>query len=139
MHSELAANLRSLCMPGGRISGSANAHEATRFVADKLGEYGLTNVHFEPFEMIAWQDRRTAVTVLDDPPRLLEGALALGNSLSTPPDGITAEVIYVGKGLEADFDKHGPQLGGKFVLVREGGMHRIRKMAQALQQGAVGM
>ena len=139
MHSELAANLRALCMPGGRLSGSPNAEKATEFVADKLREYGLANVHFDPFEMISWQDRRTTVTLLDDPPRVLEGALALGNSLSTPPEGITAEVFDVGQGVEEDFAKHGPALAGKFALVREGDLHRSRKMAMAVEHGAVGL
>lgn len=139
MHSELAANLRALCVPGGRLSGSPNAQEAAAFVADKLREYGLTNVHFEPFKMTTWQDRRTTVTLLDDPPRVLTGALALGNSLSTPSEGITAEVIDVGKGVEGDFAEHGAALAGKFVLVREGDLHRSRKMEMAVKHGAVGL
>ena len=64
--SELTANLRALCMPGGRLSGSANADVASRFVADKCRECGLKNVHFEPFEMMSWHIKATTVTVLDD-------------------------------------------------------------------------
>ncbi|MFH0982909.1 MAG: M20/M25/M40 family metallo-hydrolase [Planctomycetota bacterium] len=139
MHSELAANLRTLAVPGGRLSGSPNGHQAEQFVAEKLREYGLRNVHFEPFEMTTWRDRRTVVTVLDDPLVTLEEALALGNSLSTPPEGITAEVADVGNGGEEDFRARGDALRGKFALVREGGPHRGRKMRWALQHGAVGL
>ena len=139
MHSELARNLRALCMPGGRLSGSPNGHRAERYVADMLGEYGLRNVHFEPFAMTSWRDRSTVVTLLDDPPHLLEGALSLGNCLSTPPAGISAELIDAGKGTQEEFEALGDRLGGRFALVREGGPHRSRKMTLARQRGAVGL
>ena len=139
MGSELPANLRALAMPGGRLSGSPNGHQAEQFVADKLGEYGLSNVHFEPFEMTTWQDRKTLVTVLGDPPQVLEGALALGNSISTPAEGISAELIDVGEGTQEDFRARGDELRGKFALVREGGLHRSEKMHVALEHGAIGL
>ncbi|MCK4659923.1 MAG: M20/M25/M40 family metallo-hydrolase [Phycisphaerae bacterium] len=139
MCSELSANLRTLAMPGGRLSGSPNGRKAERFVAGKAARYGLSNVHFEPFEMTTWQDRRTTVVVLGDPPQVLEGALALGNSLSTVPEGISAAVVDVGIGLEKDFQAHAHELEGKFALVREGGIHRGAKMRLACEHGAVGL
>jgi carboxypeptidase Q len=139
MHSELAGNLRTLTMPGGRLSGSPNADHAAHFVADQLRRYGVRNVHFEPFEMTTWCDRRTVVTVLGDPPAAVEGAIALGNSLTTPPEGITADVVDVGKGSDEDFLAHAQALRGTFAMVREGGGHRGQKMRRALEHGAVGM
>ncbi len=139
MHSELPANLRALCMPGGRLSGSENGHQAERYVADKLREYGLANVHFEPFEMCTWRDRNTVVTLLDDPPRVLEGALALGNCLSTPPEGVTAELVDVGQGSLEEIEAAGARLAGRFALVREGGLHRAKKMGLVRARGAVGL
>ena len=139
MHSELAANLRALAMPGGRLSGSPNGRKAERFVADKLGEYGLGNVHFEPFEMTTWRDRETVVTVLDDPPRTLEGTLALGNSMSTPTEGVSAELVDVGDGAKEGFRSHADELPGAFAFVREGKLHRSKKMHMALAYGAVGL
>jgi len=139
MHSELSANLRVLAMAGGRLSGSPNGHQAERFVADKLREYGLRNVHFEPFEMTTWCNRETVVTVLGDAPTTLDGALALGNTLSTPPEGISADVVYLGAGKKEDFSTRGAELRGKFALVREGCLHRGRKMKMAVEHGAVGL
>ena len=139
MHSELAPNLRALCMPGGRLSGSENGHEAERFVADKLREYGLKNVHLEPFEMATWQDEYTSVTVMTDPPEVLEGAISLGNCLSTPPEGLSAALIYAGQGAEEELDALGAEVKGRFVLVREGGPHRGSKMKDALKRGAAGL
>lgn len=139
MRSELSANLRALCMPSGRLSGSPNGAKAEQFVADKLREYGLANVHFEPFTMSTWQDRRTTVTLLDDPPRVLAGALSLGNCLSTPAQGITAELVDAGQGTEEDIEAVADKLPGRFAFVREGGLHRSKKMALALAHGAAGL
>ena len=139
MHSEFAQNLRTLCMDGGRLSGSENARKAERFVADKTREYGLSNVHFEPFEMLTWRDNETIVTVLDDPPRVLEGAIALGNSLGTPPEGVTADLVSVGQGRQKDFEAVSDALDGKIAFTFEGALHRSEKMSIALKYGAVGM
>lgn len=139
MHSEFSANLRALCLPGGRLSGSPNGHQAERYVADKLRVYGLSHVHFEPFEMTSWQDRATIVTLLDDPPQVLEGALSLGNCLSTPADGVTAELVDVGQGSADDFGADAGALRGNFAFVREGELHRSKKMSLAREHGAVGL
>ncbi len=139
MHSQLAANLRTLCMAGGRVSGTPNAEQAQQFVADKLREYGLQHVHFEPFEMQSWIMRQTRVELLTDPPRILDGAVALGNTLSTPPGGVTAEIVDLGDVQEADFAAPGDTLRGRFVLVRDGGLTRRDKLRLACAQGAAGL
>ena len=139
MHSELSANLRALAVPGGRLSGTAGADDAARFVADKLRAYGLQNVHLEPFEMQCWVVHNTQVTLLGDPPRVLEGAVGLGRTLSTPPGGVTAELIDLGEVSKEDFAARGSELGGKFVLVRDGGMSRRDKLRLACEHGAAGL
>lgn len=139
MHSELADNLRAICLPGGRLSGSPNGHRAEQLVADKLREYGLRNVHLEPFEMTSWYDRETTVTVLDDPPRVLEGATALANTLSTPTEGVSAELVDLGKGSEEDYAAHDGDVTGKFLLTRGRNPRARDKMSLALQHGAAGL
>jgi len=137
--SEVSPNLRAICIPGGRLSGSPNGEQAEQYVADKLREYGLANVHFEPFSMTTWQDRRTEVSILDDPPVSLEPAQSLGNCLSTPPEGVTGELVDVGIGVDDDFKAKGDLLRGRFALAHDGGPHRGRKMRSALRYGAVGL
>ncbi|MCP4593105.1 MAG: M20/M25/M40 family metallo-hydrolase [bacterium] len=139
MHSEFSANLRELCVPGGRLSGSPNGHQAERYVADRLVAYGLESVHLEPFEMVTWRDRETKVTVLGQPPHVVEGALSLGNCLSTPEEGITAELLDAGQGSAEELAAVGETLRGKFALVREGGLHRGEKMALAVEYGVAGL
>ncbi len=138
-HSEFAANLRTLAMPGGRLTGTPNAERAGQFVADKLRAYGLQNVHFEPFEMSCWTVKQTRVTLLSEPPCVLAGAVALARTLPTPPGGITAELIDLGEGAEQDFAARGDELRGKFVLVQDDRHTRKDKLLRARQHGAVGL
>ena len=137
--TEVAPNLRALCMTGGRLSGSPNGEKAEQWVADKARQYGLSNVHFEPFPMITWCDRSTEVTVLDDPPRNLNPAQALGNCLSTPDGGVTGELVDVGKGTADEFKARADQLKGRIALAHNSSVHRGAKMRSALEAGAIGM
>lgn len=139
MHSEFAANLRTLAMPGGRLSGTPNAEIAERFIADKLRAYGLKNVHFEPFDMSCWIVHETSVTLPSDPPRALDGAVALARTISTPPEGVTAELIDVGEGREADFQTHAADLPGRVALVHPDVHHRRDRVQQAVTLGAAGV
>lgn len=139
MHAEFTANLRELAMSGGRLSGSPNGAHAEQFVADKLRAYGLRNVHFEPFDLACWIVHETKVTLLTDPPRELEGAVALARALSTPPGGLTAELIDLGDAKEEDFATRGAELRGKYVLVRDGRGWRGKRLKLALEHGAAGL
>lgn len=137
--SEVSANLRELAMPGGRLSGSENGAKGEAYVHAKLTEYGLVNVRYEPFDMVTWRDRKTLVTVLDDPPWTLNVVQALGGTLSTPSEGITAELVDVGKGTEADFEANSERVPGKFVLAHYGGPRRQAKMKETLRHGGAGL
>lgn len=138
-NSDFQENLRALCLPGGRLSGTPNSSQAEQFVADQLRAYGLQNVHLEPFEMPGWQVNETVVTALTDPPVVLTNAVALGNTCSTPPGGITAELIDAGAGSAEDLDRLGEALAGKLALVRGGKGNRREKMQQARGRGALGV
>ena len=89
--------------------------------------------------MPGWRSGETIVTVLGDAPTRLEGAIALWNTLGTPPEGITADLINVGDGKEEDFEQLGDAISGKFVLVNDGGDRRADKMHRALERGAAGL
>ena len=139
MRSEFAANLRRLSVPGGRLSGTPNAEAAERFVADQARSYGLRNVRFEPFEMECWISHETEVTLLGDPPRVIAGALALGKTISTPLEGVTAEVVSVGEGREADFQGREAELAGRFVLAHPDNRPRRDRVNRVLAAGAAGL
>lgn len=139
MHSEFTQNLRALSMPGGRLSGTDNATRAEEYVAEQLRAYGLQNVHFEPFDMECWTVHETVVTLLDEPRRVLEGAVGLGRTMSTPAAGVTAETIFLNQGSVEDFETHADEIPGKFVVVHDGGDSRSDKTARAVAHDAAGV
>jgi hypothetical protein len=140
MRGALSDTLRALSMPGGRLSGTPNAERAEAYVAQKLRAYGLKNVHFEPFGMSCWIVNDTRVTVLTDPPRALEGAVALARTLGTPPEGITAPLIDVGKvRTTEEMEAFGEELRGKLPLLRSTRRGIGSKLRAALSHGAVGI
>jgi len=139
MHSEFAENLRALAMPGGRLTGTENAERATQFVADKARVYGLHNVRVERFDMSCWTVRGARVTVLADPPCVIDGVTALARTLPTPPGGVTAEVLDVGAGTPAEFAAVGPELHGRFALVRDDRHQRRDAIQNACDLGAAGI
>ena len=65
-------------------------------------------------------------------------------SIATPPDGLTAEVIDLGRGTPEEFEAHAAEIKGRIVLVRHelmfaaGTIHRRRKYDMARAHGAVG-
>ncbi|MEW6197817.1 MAG: M20/M25/M40 family metallo-hydrolase [Planctomycetota bacterium] len=139
MRSAFAANLRTLAMPGGRLTGTPNAERAQEFIADELRAYGLRNVHAEPFDMTCWTVRETRVTVLDDPPRELTGAVALAMTLGTPPEGVTAELVDLGSGTDEEIKAGAEPLRGRFALVRDVRHERGAIVRKAIEHGAAGV
>ena len=139
MHSEFKENLRALALPGGRLSGSENARQAERHVADALRRYGYRDVRLEPFSMPGWRVNSTEATLLTDPPVKLENAVALCQTLSTPAEGVTGDVVAVGKGTKEEFDAAGEQLRGKFALILDPNAGRRGPMALARERGALGV
>lgn len=138
LHSEFTGNLRQLCLPGGRLSGSENSLRAARYVENQARAYGL-KTRLEPFPMPGWQVRETVVRSPDDPALTFPNAIALGNTLSTPSEGVTAEVADVGAGTPDDFARLGATLAGKFALVCDEQGRRSDKMKLACDAGAAGL
>ncbi len=63
---------------------------------------------------------------------------ALGSgSCSTPPEGVTAEVVDVGKGVREE-DYVGKDVSGKFVLISEAGWGTAHAGRIAKRKGAIG-
>src|SRR6202022_5068135 len=68
----------------------------------------------------------------------------LVRSVATPSEGLTAEVVDLGRGTPEEFAAHWAEIAGRFVLVRHelmfaaGTIHRRRKYNMAREAGAVG-
>lgn len=136
-------NLETLCDEfGSRFGGTAGEKLAADFIAAKYEEYGLKNVHLEPFEYLGW--RRGDVTLeIIEPIRKKIPCITLPHS---PACKVEGEVIFLGEGHPDDFDAHADEIKGKFVLVNsvlypkgiKRWVHRQEKFGRSLLAGAAG-
>lgn len=84
---------------GGRNSGSDAEHAAADYLAGVMKEIGLSNVEKAAAECDRWQFNGASFTVEDKQYPVYTYATA-----STPPEGITAELVYAGKGTMWDYE-----------------------------------
>jgi carboxypeptidase Q len=77
---------------GPRLAGTEAEARARAWAVTKLRSLGFSNVRVERFAMPVWTRGPEAAEILSPfPQRLVVNAL--GNSASTPPEGITGEVV----------------------------------------------
>jgi hypothetical protein len=77
---------------GQRLAGTEAEARGRDWAIRKLRALGFANVHVEPFDMPTWIRGPESAEILAPFPQRLVVA-ALGNSASTPPEGITGEVV----------------------------------------------
>ncbi len=102
---------------GPRLGGSEAEARARVWGAAKMKSMGFKNVRIETFEMPAWSRVSESAAIVAPFPQPLQ-VTALGNSVSTPVDGVTAEVVR----FETLTDlQNAPMAGleGKIVFVDE--------------------
>ena len=98
---------------GSRISGSQNLENSLDYILAKLKEEGLENVHGEEVNVTHWVRNEEYARMLL--PREHDIAImGLGNSVGTPPEGITADAIVV-----SSFDELSDKVKGKIVIYNE--------------------
>lgn len=77
---------------GQRLAGSEAEARARAWAAAKLKAMGFANVRVEMFDMPTWTRGSESAEILAPFPQKLVVA-ALGNSASTPPEGVSGEVV----------------------------------------------
>lgn len=150
MHSDLEipggtlqSDLQTLCSFGGRFAGSASEAKAREYLKARLAQATQqeATVHRVPYT--GWSRESWQLQLLT-PNSLTLHAHPLVRSPSTPPNGIEAEVVDLGRGTLEDFEKHKQEIPGRFVLVRHEYMfstmhiHRRVKYGWAKERGASG-
>lgn len=140
--ASLWQDLVTLCGFGGRFAGTESEARARDFLRLRLASTGLqVETHEVPYD--GWERRSATLTHLGSTPRSLP-CHSLARSPATPPDGLTAAVVDLGRGTEEEFTRHAPEIRGRWVLVRHEYMfstehvHRRRKYEWAQQHGAAG-
>jgi carboxypeptidase Q len=79
---------------GNRLSGSPSLDVATSWAAGEMRKAGLQNVRTAPVKVPHWVRGAESAVMLSPISRRLP-ILGLGNSVGTPPEGISAEVVVV--------------------------------------------
>ena len=139
------ANLTYLCDHiGKRISGSEPLARAIGWSIDLMKQEGLANVHTVAATVPHWVRGEESGELISPVAKKLH-MLGLGMSISTPPEGLTAQVVVV-----SDFDtlkKLGRDaVAGKIVVYNapyesydKTVMYRVAGASQAAALGAVGV
>ncbi len=115
--SPLEENLRVLTDEiGGRVTGSPAAEKAVDWAVDAFRQAGVDEVLTENFTLPAgWTEGRTHLTVLSPAPFPVH-LVSMGWSPATPEGDLTANVVDIGTGQEADFKRAGDSVKGAILL-----------------------
>ncbi|MGE5600409.1 MAG: M28 family peptidase [Pseudomonadota bacterium] len=100
---------------GPRMAGTEAEARARDWAVKKLKAMGFANVRIEPFDMPVWTRGAEGAEILTPFPQRMV-ITALGNSASTPPEGITGEIV--GFNSMAEFEAApADEVRGKIVFV----------------------
>lgn len=98
---------------GHRLSGSPGLQRAIGWAVDRLMSDGLENVHTEKVMVPRWVRGREGAEIVE-PTKHRLAMLGLGDSVGTPPEGITAEVVIVTS--FGQLEERAASVRGKIVL-----------------------
>lgn len=136
-----AEEFQALCDFGGRLAGTDSEHRALAYVALRGGLASGVSCATLPVRYGGWRALKAELHLADGTP---VSCHPLVRSVATPPGGLTAEVVDLGRGTPEEFEAHRKEIAGRIVLVRHelmfvaGTIHRRRKYNMALEAGAVG-
>jgi carboxypeptidase Q len=103
---------------GPRLTGSANYMRAADWAVQQFKSLGLSNVHTEEWAMPAtWEPDGPVVGNITSPVDHVLHIYALGWSPSTPPDGVTGQVVWVHRMTSDSLDAQKAEIAGKIALV----------------------
>ena len=132
--------LRELCDDiGHRFGGSESERLGAEFLKQKMLDYGLENVRIEEFPLASWE-RGSAYLKLLEP---VEREFSVVAMPYCPAADLTAQIVDVGEGDLADYERLGDAIKGKIVITDaetnkpgERKSHRIVKYNWAVEYGA---
>lgn len=102
---------------GPRLTGSPTIKQASAWAQSKFREWGLVNIHEEPFAFgKGWSLERFSAHMIEPQ---ISPLIGYPKSWTPGTQGLlTAEVVYAPLRSEADFEKYRGKLRGKVVLVQ---------------------
>jgi len=100
---------------GSRLSGSTNAEKAVQYTKSQMENLGFDRVYLQEVMVPKWvRGEKETAYILDNKSKTNIPVCALGGSVATPKNGITAEVIEV-NGLK-ELKAWGQKVKGKIVF-----------------------
>ena len=118
-NSEAMANLEYLSDSiGARLSGGPGLKRANEWTKQKFTEYGLTNVHLEPWTVERTWTRGTASARITAP---AEHPLVIAAAAWSPgtPGAVHGPVVYFDAKEKKDYEKFRGKLKGAIVIYQE--------------------
>lgn len=135
-------DFNDICDCGGRLAGTESEKRAFALLRERVKAASPANSGRSiPVPYGGWRARKATLGFAD-------GSFAachpLVRTIATPRDGLTAEVIDLGRGTPEEFEAHAADIAGRIALVRHelmfaaGTIHRRRKYDMARANGALG-
>jgi hypothetical protein len=100
---------------GIRRPGWEAAAQAEDLLANNLRDFGFEEVNVEPYTFDLWRENAWSLTIDPQGEAWQPETYFVPYSGPTPPDGVEAQILYLGEGEEADFAA--ADVSGKIVLV----------------------
>lgn len=135
-------DFNDICDSGGRLAGSESEKRAFALLRERVRAASPANTGRSiPVPYGGWRAKKATLKLADG------GRVPchpLVRTIATDKDGLTAEVIDLGRGTPDEFEAHAAEIRGRIVLVRHelmfaaGTIHRRRKYDMARANGAVG-
>lgn len=110
---EMAQRIQKLVKFGPRHAGTEREHNAAKFVENEFSNIGLETKSEKVEGIIDWKLNDCRVRIVEPMKQELTSTALMGSG-KTSKIGITAELLYVGRGSADDYLKH--DFKGKFVM-----------------------
>ena len=118
-NSHVSKNLQHLCdIIGPRLTGSPNLERANKWAAEKMKEYGLTNVQLEPWEIPVGWERGTATMKMIEPNPGKQITVASAAWTPGTKGKIVGEVVYMDARTKDDLAKYKGKLKDAIIISR---------------------
>lgn len=129
----LQQSVSYLCSLGEKVPGTTEEEKACAYITGKLTEYGIEHtVH----RFQSYVSAPVSAKVLITAPEVLEvEAVGVAFGLSTPAEGFSSDVVFVGTGTPDEYD--GKDVAGKIVLLEK--LPTPERATVAAAMGAAGM
>lgn len=102
---------------GWRMPGTASDHQASEFLESKFREAGLRDVRREAVPIPVHFPERWSLTVHADGIGEQMPCSFIRYAAPTPPEGITARLVFVGRGSEAELQAKAREVAGNIAVV----------------------